>query len=33
MDAYVDICIHEIIQVTVKTSCYKINKLRGVSYT
>ena len=30
---YVDVCIHEIILVTIKTSRYKINKLRGFSYT
>ena len=27
IEIYVDICIHEIIQVAIKTSLYKINKL------
>ena len=30
---YVDICIHEIIQVTIKASHYKTNKLREFGYT
>ena len=29
----IDICIHEIIYVTIKTSRYKINKLRGFNFT
>ena len=33
MEIYVDISIHEIIQVTIKTSRSKTNKRRGFSYT
>ena len=32
IEIYVDICIHENIQVTITTSLHKINKLRGFSY-
>ena len=33
IEIYVDICIHEIVQVTIKTSRYNINKLRAFNYT
>ena len=32
IEIYVDICIEEIIEVTIKTSRYKIHKLKGFSY-